>query len=234
MSPFVKAGLAVGVLGIVLAAAWVKLEPSLKGETRMKATGTQILAKLEKDGAPQFSTPMLDGGEFNTSSLSGTVRIVHFWASWCGPCIEEFPHLVALADHFAGRMTVVAVATQDEVSDIERFLKQSPKTAEISRYSQPGKGIVIVLDGESKIADTFGTAQLPESYIIDKAGKVRRKIASSIDWMQPSSIEALQQMIDEPTAAGISATGSAAAVSGKAADENCAESGSGDGICKAP
>lgn len=223
MSPFVKAGLAVGVLGIALAAAWVKLEPSLKGETRMKASGTQILAKLEKDGAPEFSTGLLDGTEFNTSSLLGTVRIVHFWASWCGPCIEEFPHLVALADHFGGRLKIVAVATQDEVADIERFLKQSPKTSDSSRYSQLDKGMVIALDSESRIAETFGTTQLPESYIVDKSGRVRRKIASSIDWMQPSSIQALQQMMDEAAPASLSSSESCAAPEGSA-----------DGVCKTP
>ncbi len=198
LSPFVRAGLGVVVTAVALAAAWWKLEPALRGESRVKLSGTQMLARLEREGHPQFTTPTLAGDTFDSRVTYGSVAIYHFWASWCGPCIEEFPHLVKLVEHFRGELKVIAIATQDTDADVERFLKQARGSTNIRDYSDIKGGLVIAMDPNSAIAESFGTTQLPESYIVGRNGRVRRKLTSSIDWMNGASIKALGELIAEP------------------------------------
>ena len=59
----------------------------------------------------------LDGRSRTLASLSGRVPIVNFWATWCGPCIEEMPLLAAVAREYADRgVKVVAISADDETT----------------------------------------------------------------------------------------------------------------------
>jgi thiol-disulfide isomerase/thioredoxin len=61
-----------------------------------------------------FTVPTVDGGEFEGTSLAGKPAVLWFWAPWCATCAAEAPQVSALADDYAGKVTVVGVAGLDD------------------------------------------------------------------------------------------------------------------------
>ena len=88
----------------------------------------------------------------------GRVKIVNFWASWCGPCRAEHPNLTALA---AGGVTILGVNYKDNTADALRFLADLG-----SPYARLGA------DASGRMGIDWGIYGVPESFVIDGAGKV--------------------------------------------------------------
>ncbi|HSS76973.1 MAG TPA: TlpA disulfide reductase family protein [Thermoanaerobaculia bacterium] len=97
------------------------------------------------------------------------VTLVHFWATWCPPCIQEIPALQRLSKDFAGHedFSVLMVAVSDSNSKVRAFL---------------GRGSDMVLfDPNWEVANRYGTSQLPETYLVVN-GQVVRKFVGMTDW----------------------------------------------------
>lgn len=104
----------------------------------------------------------------------GQVVVVNFWASWCPPCIAETPSLVRMQTRFKDKgVVVVGISADEDAAAYHAFLK---------RYDI---SFVTVRDPSAKVQHLYGTVQIPESYIIDGQGVLRRKIVNAIDWEQP-------------------------------------------------
>jgi len=100
--------------------------------------------------------------------------LVNFWATWCPPCREEMPSLARLAQSFdPGTFEVVTVSVDDGWEPIEKFLS-TPKT--------PYR---VVLDLGAKVSRTYGTTKFPESYLLDRDGRLRLKFVGPRNWMDP-------------------------------------------------
>lgn len=75
--------------------------------------------------APAFSRTDLAGNEFDLRSLRGRVVLLDFWATWCGPCHGEFPHLRRLAETFAGApFSLVSISLDDDVEKARRMIEK--------------------------------------------------------------------------------------------------------------
>ncbi len=114
--------------------------------------------------APTFTLPLLAGGEFDLADHQGSVVVVNFWASWCGPCEEETPRLQRWHETYqdAGLMLVgVDVLERDSREAVEAF---------VQKY---GVSYPVPLDAEGAVARQWLAQQLPRSYVIDRAGIVR-------------------------------------------------------------
>ena len=101
------------------------------------------------------------------------VTLVHFWATWCPPCIQEIPALQRLARDFAGHseFSVLMVAVSDSSDKVHTFL---------------GSGADMVLfDPQWEVANRYGTNKLPETYLVVK-GQVVRKFVGMTDWDNPA------------------------------------------------
>jgi peroxiredoxin len=115
------------------------------------------------DMAPDFELATLDGRTIKLSALRGQPVLVNFWATWCGPCKEEMPLLVAAyAQHQAAGLRVLAIDTTayDDVQDVKQF---------VADYQM---NFDILLDTDDAVGTGWNTLGLPSSYFIDTTGKV--------------------------------------------------------------
>ncbi len=126
--------------------------------------------------APQFAfTDFKSGKSSSLENLRGRVVLLNFWASWCAPCVIEFPKLAELARLYPDTLSVLAVSVDTSAPNIEKF---------ISRIKhQPSANFLIIHDPDRKIAqDLFQTIKFPETVIIDPSGRMVRKVIGDTDW----------------------------------------------------
>ena len=113
------------------------------------------------DEAPAFAAPLLDeSGVLELESLRGTPVVLNFWASWCGPCIEEAPMLSRAWREYGDRVEFVGVDIRDARSDALAFVAQT------------GLGYVHIRDEDLEIYDDYGLTGQPETFFIDDEGVV--------------------------------------------------------------
>ncbi len=111
--------------------------------------------------APAFALTGLDGAPgLNRDALEGQVTVINFFASWCLPCREEHPLLMRLAEH--EHVPLYGIAYKDKPEDASRFLKQ---------LGNPYRSIG--LDQSGRVAIDFGAYGVPETYVLDKTGRIR-------------------------------------------------------------
>lgn len=144
-------------------------------------SGPQVVAPVnwETDGLPDFETKLLDGTPFRFSSLKGKVVILNFWASWCGPCVEEVPSLIKLVKEFNGEVQLVAISGDSSQNDIDVFLKSFPELK--------AENIKIIWDEDRSIMKQYAIDRLPESMVADRAQLMVKKLVGSIDWYNADS-----------------------------------------------
>ena len=131
------------------------------------ATAALLLSSLAFAGvapgaaAPDFKLKDADGKTVSLSDFKGKVVVLNFWASWCEPCQTEAP----LLEHAQPKLerhgaTVLGVTYQDNAPDSEGFVRHYHLTYPVLR------------DITSEFASSYGTHQVPESFIINRQGRV--------------------------------------------------------------
>lgn len=140
----------------------------------------KILNKIDEDGVPDFKLTQLNGEPLTLSQFKGKVVLLNFWASWCEPCIKEFPSMIKLIDELKGEVVLLAISADYEKKDMETFLKA---------FQVKSPHIYTAWDQDQKLAKSYGTFTLPESYIIGKDGKLVRKVTGIEEWATPDAID---------------------------------------------
>jgi peroxiredoxin len=113
--------------------------------------------------APDFTLNTLDGKPVSLKDLRGKPVLINFWASWCPPCLQETPDLVAAYQELgASKVTFVGIGTQD---DTDKLLKLS--TDNKVPY-------IIVEDPRGKAGDAYAVIALPMTILVDSNGTVRK------------------------------------------------------------
>ena len=132
--------------------------------------------------APDFTVKDADRS-VTLSQLRGHTVVLNFWATWCPPCVEEMPSLVQMQQRLKDKgVTVLAVSVDADEGAYLRFLKDH------------GVTLLTVRDADQKSNNLYGTFKFPETYIIDRDGKVRRKFIGAVDWNQPEVVEFLSKL----------------------------------------
>ncbi len=112
----------------------------------------------------------------------GHIVVLNFWASWCPPCLEEFPSLMQLQKDMPN-IRVVAVSFDKNKKDYRQFLVQNHI-----------KGIVTAVDPTGHTNLEYGTKRPPESYIINRKGIIVRKVVGPINWTSSEMLNFLKNM----------------------------------------
>ncbi|HEY2631701.1 MAG TPA: redoxin domain-containing protein [Solirubrobacteraceae bacterium] len=121
------------------------------------ARGLRPRAPSAADPLPRLS----GGGESSLAAYTGKVVLLNFWASWCEPCQEEAPRLERLQSELSRHDgTVLGVTYKDASPDSLSFVKQY-------RITYPN-----LRDASGEFAHSFGTNELPESFVIDRDGHI--------------------------------------------------------------
>ncbi len=171
---------------VALAGTWWLLK--LKYDATVVPESFNFVSKFEKDGIPLIEAVDLDGKPFNLSNVKTPVVIVNFWASWCEPCVEEFPSMLKLVDSLKGKVTIVAVSMDDDEKDLRAFTKL---------FKVPKPGFEVLWDRDKKVMGTYAVGKLPESYIVGPDRKLIRKVLGVENWANPSAISYFQTLADK-------------------------------------
>ena len=118
--------------------------------------------------APEFDLATLTGGnKLATDALKGHVVVINFFASWCVPCRIEHPILMRLATE--EKLPLYGIAYKDKPADAKRLLSQD---------GDPYR--MIGMDENGRVGIDFGVYGVPETYVIDKAGHIRKRFVGPL------------------------------------------------------
>jgi cytochrome c biogenesis protein CcmG, thiol:disulfide interchange protein DsbE len=119
------------------------------------------IARGERPTAPRLALPRLDGGRTSLAAHRGKVVVLNYWASWCDPCRSESPLLERWHKRIAGKGgTVLGVDLLDVDTDARDFIRKYRLTYPMLR------------DRNGSTQGDFGVAGYPETFVIDKRGRV--------------------------------------------------------------
>ena len=125
-------------------------------------------AAMEGKPAPDFKLKAADGKDVSLADLKGSVVILDFWATWCGPCRASLPELDKIyADHKADGLRAYAVNLREEKDTVQKFVDQTKL------------GIPVLFDGEGQTADKYGVTGIPQTVVIGKDGNVKKVVVGS-------------------------------------------------------
>ena len=112
--------------------------------------------------APDFTLKSADGRNLRLQEQRGQVVLVNFWASWCGPCKQEMPHLGRLYEKYrSSGFTLLAVNIDDDA-------RHGAATA-----AKWGLKFPVLLDADKKVTRLYDLGAMPSTVLIDRDGKVR-------------------------------------------------------------
>jgi cytochrome c biogenesis protein CcmG, thiol:disulfide interchange protein DsbE len=159
-----RTALAVSLVVAVLAVAFVWVLA-----TREPGTDRQASSPLIGQAAPEVGGRTLDGGSFDIDDHQGRWVVVNFFATWCVPCQQEHPELVAFdeAHRETGDARVMSVLFDDSPDDAREY------------FAENGGDWPVVID-ERGIANDYGVTGVPETYLVAPNGRVAAKLIGGV------------------------------------------------------
>lgn len=144
----------------------------------------ETIVRRVADPMPMLSGEGLDGAPLSVADYAGQVLVVNVWATWCGPCEEEQPELVRVANAYADRgVAFLGINHADQTAAASEFVR---------RFAVPYPSLS---DPAGRIAASLGYVGLPNTYIVDPGGTIRIAING------PTTEAQLTSLLDEVLAA---------------------------------
>jgi thiol-disulfide isomerase/thioredoxin len=190
MNVYIKGGIAALIMAGAIYAWYQWKEPSLP--VNQSPVGFQLIKQMERDGVPDISLMRVDGTPLKLASLRGKIVIVNFWASWCNPCVEEFPSLIKLMAQFNKDVVVLAVSEDETREDMQAFMKA---------MGLPRPGIEIVWDEKKENMKAYGVEKIPETFLVGRDGKLIRKVLGIENWANEDAMAYFKMLTGEGTPA---------------------------------
>jgi peroxiredoxin len=135
--------------------------------------------------APDFSLPDLDGHLHRLSDLRGNVVFLNLWATWCPPCRMEMPSMERLHQRLRGKDFVMLAVSEDETgaAAVQPFVEEM-------RLTFP-----VLLDTEGTLPSRYGVTGYPETFLIDRDGRVVHHTIGPEDWDSEPVYQFLQKLL---------------------------------------
>lgn len=151
-------GIAVAVIAVVFA-------------SRFGSDPTLAPSPLIGKPAPAIAVTAIEGGgPITLDDYADSVVVVNFWAPWCVPCRDEHPLLLAAAETYGpSGVVVLGIAYDSREDDVIEYLDEL------------GRGYPVAMDEGSRAAIAFGVRGVPETFFIDRSGRVAAKVTGPID-----------------------------------------------------
>jgi cytochrome c biogenesis protein CcmG, thiol:disulfide interchange protein DsbE len=129
-----------------------------------------VNSKKVGDMAPDFSRADFAGQPLHLADYRGKLVLLNFWASWCGPCLEEMPRFFGWQKDYGARgLQIIGVSMDDDAASARRLLARRP-----APYP--------MVPGDAKLGDTFGgVLGLPLTYLIDPRGRIVGRYEGNAD-----------------------------------------------------
>jgi thiol-disulfide isomerase/thioredoxin len=138
---------------------------------------------------PTLTARTLAGDEFDLTALRGHVVLIHFWATWCPPCIKEMPALETFYEHYRARGVEIIAMSEDRTRDID----QVHHMMHHMNMSYP------VAMAHEASRNSFGEqSTLPVTFVVDAKGVVRAEMRPDT---QPLTVESLMKTVEPLLAA---------------------------------
>jgi len=135
--------------------------------------------------APNFTLPDLKGKMVSLADYKDQVVLLNIWATWCRPCVEEMPSMEKLHQELKGEKFVILAVSIDEagVKAVRPFMKKHKLT------------FPALIDSAGTINSLYQTSGVPESFIIDKQGRILEEIIGPRDWAAPGALKYFRSLI---------------------------------------
>jgi peroxiredoxin len=139
----------------------------------------------EGDPAPLFSLNDINGKIWSLEELKGKVVLVNFWATWCPSCKEEKMSLQKLSNMTRDKsnFVILTILFNDATRRAFQFMKKN------------NLNLTLLLDSKQEVSKIYGVTGVPETYIIDKKGVLRRKIIGPTRFDTPDSLMFISGLI---------------------------------------
>jgi thiol-disulfide isomerase/thioredoxin len=131
---------------------------------------TPVMAALLSEGtrAPDFTLSTLGGKSVKLSDYSGKPVLMEFWATWCGPCRQQFPKMARLHEKYEGEVHFLLINTMEDAATVRKFGE---------KVKIPG---TILLDPEDRVGELYRTRILPSVFFLDSRGVIRAAVPGAI------------------------------------------------------
>jgi cytochrome c biogenesis protein CcmG, thiol:disulfide interchange protein DsbE len=146
-----------------------------------------LLAGCNSSHPPRIGSPapdftIVDGQRsVSLSQFRGKPVVLNFWATWCPPCVEEMPSLVQLQKQLGDKVTILAVSEDDDDKAYQQFIRDH------------NVDLLTVRDTKAN-NELYGSFKFPETYVIDRSGKIVRKFIGPQEWTSPEMVEYLKAL----------------------------------------
>ena len=160
----------------------------------------QMCAPLEPDPAWQvipakeFTLKDWQGRPISLSQYRGRVVFLNFWATWCPPCRDEMDSMLRLTDSLKNHsdFTMIAVSEDKNWQDVTSFLKEGAGAGGRLKLDN----LMLLMDENYRVAHSYGTEKLPETYLIDKQGNVRHYVINKRQWDSAQAVACIKSLLD--------------------------------------
>jgi len=135
--------------------------------------------------AGEFQLTDLEGTPVSLAAMRGKVVLLTFWATWCGVCREELPHLQNLYQNLKGHddFAVVTINLDQQPESVPPFVRKND-------YQFP-----VLLDADNRVGTAYAVSAIPANFIIDRAGKIIWSCAGGIDWSDRTLQQAIEKLL---------------------------------------
>jgi thiol-disulfide isomerase/thioredoxin len=174
------------VLGgfLVLAFAWM-LAPAVR--TQNESACRAMRPEPRAMPAPELVAEDLAGNTVSLADFRGKLVVVNFWATYCEPCITEWPQLDLLAERAVGDdVVVLAVSIDEDKATIAPFLE---------RMSLGDTRVVVLWDPTRSVHTAFGTTNIPDTYFVDERGQLTTAFVNVRKWGSPGAYQCVRSAV---------------------------------------